>query len=255
MRALPVLPTIPSESRTVAPPAVLTLLRHGQSRWNRSLRFTGWEDIGLSARGRLEAADAGRALRGDVPPVDVCFTSMLGRTIDTAEIALAARGQPGVPIRPCWRLNERHYGALQGLTPWAAAMRYGPRRVLRCRRRARERPPSLSESDPRSPHRDARYAGIDRHLLPHAESLRDVAMRVLPCWREHIVPELADGRHVLVVSHRNLLQVLLWLLEEEPPFLGFGRGRPRILRFDRDDARLRPTTPLTEARPRAEGRP
>lgn len=220
------------------PMAVLTLLRHGQSRANRALRFTGWEDAALSARGRLEAAQAGRRLHAAGRPVDVCFTSMLGRAIHTAEIALAERGQGGLPIRPCWRLNERHYGSLQGLTPWKAAYRHGPLRVLRCRYRARARPPLLPESDPRSPLRDPRYASIDPQRLPRAESLVDVAARLRPCWRERIAPELARGRHVLVVSHRHLLGVLLEYLGEHAPRRGFAFAEPRIVRFAPGDARL-----------------
>lgn len=219
-------------------PGLLTLLRHGQSRANRALRFTGWDDAGLSAQGRQEAARAGRLLGAGERPVDVCFTSMLGRAMHTAEIALAEASQAPPSIRPCWRLNERHYGSLQGLTPWTAAWHYGPLRVLRCRYLAGERPPLLAECDARSPRRDPRYAAVDPSLLPRTESLLDVATRIRPCWHERIAPELARGRHVLVVSHRHLLRVLLELLGEPVPRRGFACAEPRMVRFAPGDARL-----------------
>jgi 2,3-bisphosphoglycerate-dependent phosphoglycerate mutase len=196
---------------------MLTLLRHGQSVWNRSGRFAGWADIDLSAAGRAEAARAGELLRRESRPVDCCFTSSLRRAIVTSEIALAAMDCGDVPIEHHWRLNERHYGALQGLRVWPAVRRYGPVAVLRCRRRFRVRPPSLDPADPRFPGHDPRYAELDEGDLPLGESVADAQARLLPYWRTRIAPELALGRHVLVVSHKHTLRALLRLLRSRAP--------------------------------------
>lgn len=223
----------------IAAVGTLTLLRHGQSEWNRDGRFTGWSDVGLSEAGVAEAGRAGRLLARGAPPVDCCFTSMLRRATSTSEIVLRECGRRHVPVEEHWRLNERHYGALQGMRVWPAVRRYGPVAVLRCRRGFHVRPPALRETDPRSAANDPRYASLAAADLPHGESVADTQARLLPYWRERIAPEVARGRHVLVVSHKNTLRALLKLLRRAtsrdiPPFV-IANGAPLVLTFEAHD--------------------
>ncbi|MFN2375717.1 MAG: 2,3-diphosphoglycerate-dependent phosphoglycerate mutase [Candidatus Binatia bacterium] len=223
----------------VAPPGVLTLLRHGESEWNHQGRFSGWADVGLSENGRAQAERAGRLLARNGLPIDLCLTSMLGRATATSQIVLQVLGRDNVSVEESWRLNERHYGALQGLRTWTAVRRYGPLAVLRCRRQFRRRPPLLAAGDPRCPGRDPRYACIAPAALPRGESLADTLDRVLPYWEKRIVPELACGRHVLVVSHKNTLRALLVLLRRMAPLQvpGFRitNGVPFVMAFEDGD--------------------
>jgi 2,3-bisphosphoglycerate-dependent phosphoglycerate mutase len=188
---------------------MLILLRHGESEWNRTTRFTGWADVDLSAAGEAEAERAGRVLRRHGYRFDCCFTSVLRRAVRSSEIVLRTMGLEHIPVERSWRLNERHYGGLQGLGLCRAVGRYGLLPVLRVRRQATYRPPALDPEDARFPGRDPRYARLPPEDLPRAESLEDTQARLAPFWRERIVPELARGRRVLVVSHKNTLRALL----------------------------------------------
>ncbi len=217
------------------------LLRHGESIWNRDKRFTGWTDVALSAEGVLQAERAGRVLQAIGCRFDVCFTSMLARATDTLRLTLQTMGLSDVPIRQSWRLNERHYGALQGLTLWQGVRRYGPRRVLGCQRRFAVPPPLLELADPRFPGLDPRYADLAPSQLPRGESVADTQRRVLPCWHEEIAPALRAGQCVLVVSHRNTLRALRKLLEgvadADTQKLKVPTGKPIVYELD---AALRP---------------
>jgi len=198
--------------------ATLTLLRHGQSEWNRDRRFAGWSDIDLSDVGVVEAERAGARLRRAACRFDCCFTSVLRRATRTSQIVLHTMGLESIPVERSWRLNERHYGALQGMGLWTAMRRHGPVRVLRCRQFDR-RPPQVDTDDPRFPGNDPHYAALSADQLPRGESLADVQARLLPYWEDRIAGQLRAGRHVLVVSHNNTLRLLIWHLEN--------RGRRR----------------------------
>lgn len=197
----------------VAEGALLVLLRHGESEWNRDRRFTGWTDVGLSQEGRAEAQRAGERLHTRGYVFDLCFTSVLQRATQTSEIVLAAMGQPNVRIEQSWRLNERHYGALQGLDLWRAVRTHGLLPVLRCQYQFGARPPALLPADERFPGHDPRYQSLRAEELPSGESHADTLARVQPYWRERIMPEAARGRRVLIVSHKNTLRALLQLLD------------------------------------------
>ena len=191
----------------------LVFLRHGQSTWNAENRFTGWEDVGLSARGEREAAAAGGLLAG-VPDLDlrILHTSMLSRAIRTAELALQAAGRSWLPVRRHWRLNERHYGDLQGLNKKGTADRFGIDQVKVWRRSYDTPPPPLPEGDPRRPVGDPRYRDVPPEVLPATECLADVVRRALPYWYDAIVPDLhalgGRGGAVLVVAHGNSIRAL-----------------------------------------------
>lgn len=191
----------------------LVLLRHGESEWNRDRRFTGWTDVDLSAAGMAEAARAGERLRREGLAFDCCFTSVLRRAAHTAEIVLQTMQLEHISVEQTWRLNERHYGALQGMGPWRAMYRYGPLSVLRCQYQFAARPPALAPGDPRFPGCDPRYAAVRADDLPRAESHADTLARLRPYWVERIAPELARGRRILVVSHKNTLRALARLIE------------------------------------------
>ncbi|MGH7787319.1 MAG: 2,3-bisphosphoglycerate-dependent phosphoglycerate mutase [Candidatus Binatia bacterium] len=199
--------------RRVANGGVLVLLRHGESEWNRERRFTGWTDVDLSPSGEAEAARAGARLLHDGFTFDRCFTSVLCRATRTAQIVLGVLGLEQIPVEQSWRLNERHYGALQGLATWPAMRRHGVRTVLGVRYRFAARPPALAAGDPRSPGRDPRYADVPPDDLPRGESHADTLARLTPYWNERIAPEIARGGRILVVSHKNTLRALAMLLE------------------------------------------
>jgi 2,3-bisphosphoglycerate-dependent phosphoglycerate mutase len=223
--------------------ATLALLRHGQSEWNLANRFTGWVDVDLSPQGEAEARAAGRLLRdaGIVP--DVVHTSLQKRAIRTAEIALAEMGCSDVVVQQSWRLNERHYGGLQGLDKAETARRHGDDQVKIWRRSYATRPPDLSDEEWAAQRADPAYADVPDAAIPRAESLADVVARMLPYWIESIVPALHAGNVVLVVAHGNSLRALVMhldrLSEEEVLELNIPTGIPLVYDLDAD---LQPVT-------------
>jgi len=214
----------------------LVLLRHGESTWNRDDRFTGWTDIPLSEKGRDEAAAAGRILKAGGYTFDLAFTSVLQRAIETLEIVLRELGQTGIPVKRSWRLNERHYGALQGLNKTETAERYGREQVRQWRRSYATRPPALAEDDDRHPRLDPRYAEIPDDELPSTESLRDTVRRFLPCWHRDIAPAIAEGRRIIISAHGNSLRALVKYLDnlsaEEILELEIPTGLPLVYELD-----------------------
>lgn len=192
----------------------LVLLRHGQSVYNLEKRFTGWTDIGLSPKGKEEAARAGRLLCREGFSFDIAFSSLLKRAIKTLWIVSGEMNLEWVPVCKTWELNERHYGAIQGRTRDEVAAEVGEEQVRLWRRGYRDLPPPLDLEDPRHPRFDLRYRGLARESLPSSESLKDVSDRVVPFWEKRIAPEIRSGRRVLVVSHGNALRALVKHLDE-----------------------------------------
>jgi 2,3-bisphosphoglycerate-dependent phosphoglycerate mutase len=218
------------------------LVRHGQSIWNLENLFTGWTDVDLSEQGIGEARQAGREIKaaGFVP--DIVFTSLLKRAIRTKWLLLDEMDLVWLPVERTWRLNERHYGALQGLDKAQTVAQHGEAQVKIWRRSYDIPPPPLDWSDPRHPHFDRRYAGVDPQLLPATESLKDTLARVLPYWHERIAPELRAGRNVLIVAHGNSLRALVKMLDDMSDAaiveLNIPTGVPLLYELD---AALRPT--------------
>jgi 2,3-bisphosphoglycerate-dependent phosphoglycerate mutase len=194
-------------------PGKLILVRHGQSIWNVENLFTGWYDVDLSDQGRLEAIEAGRELQREKLEPHIAFTSVLKRAIRTLWLIMDTTDRMWIPVERSWRLNERHYGALQGLNKAQTVEKHGEAQVKIWRRSYDIPPPALAADDPRHPRFDPRYAGVDAALLPAAESLKDTLARVLPFWESRIVPELRGGRNVLIVAHGNSLRALVKMLD------------------------------------------
>jgi 2,3-bisphosphoglycerate-dependent phosphoglycerate mutase len=192
----------------------LILVRHGQSIWNLENLFTGWTDVDLSDQGLEEAARAGRQLLEEKLVVDVAFTSVLKRAIRTLWIMLDQMDRMWLPVERSWRLNERHYGALQGLDKAQTVERHGEAQVKVWRRSYDIPPPPLAVDDERHPRFDPRYAGVPAADLPAAESLKDTLARVLPYWQSRIAPELRRGRNVLVAAHGNSLRAMVKMLDD-----------------------------------------
>ncbi|HXU42140.1 MAG TPA: 2,3-diphosphoglycerate-dependent phosphoglycerate mutase [Burkholderiales bacterium] len=188
------------------PPLRLVLLRHGESDWNRENRFTGWTDVDLSAKGIEEARAAGRGLAAAGLRFDLAFTSVLKRAIRTLWIALEELDQMWLPVEKSWRLNERHYGALQGLDKAEMAAKFGEKQVLVWRRSYDTPPPSLENNDSRYEGGEARYAGV---AVPRSECLKDTVARVIPYWNSAIAPAVSAGRRVLIAAHGNSLRALV----------------------------------------------
>lgn len=197
--------------------AKLVLIRHGESLWNRENRFTGWQDVDLSDQGRAEALKGGRAIRDKGMTFDVVFTSVLKRAIKTMNIVLEETDQMWLPVHKDWRLNERHYGALQGLDKAETAARHGEDQVKIWRRSYDTPPPPMETKDPRHPSHDVRYKNVDPKLLPACESLKDTVKRFLPLWENTIAPEIKAGMKVLIVAHGNSLRALMQHLEKMSP--------------------------------------
>jgi len=191
----------------------LVLLRHGQSTWNMENRFTGWTDVDLSDQGIREAHEAGRLLKAEGYTFDVAFTSVLKRAIRTLWIVQDQLDLMWIPVHLSWRLNERHYGALQGLDKQATADKYGREQVHIWRRSYDTPPPALSESDPRHPKHDPRYSHMKEEELPRTESLKETLNRVLPYWHDTIVPCLGQRKRVIVSAHGNSLRALVKYLD------------------------------------------
>lgn len=195
----------------------MVIVRHGESEWNRSNRFTGWTDIDLSPTGLAEAHRAGAALQRQGWSFDLACTSMLKRAVRTLWAILDEMDLMWIPVRHSWRLNERHYGALQGLNKREVSERMGAENVRRIRRSYDLRPPALSPDDPRYPGRDPRYGDLTPEELPCAESLADTVARLLPYWQEEIAPAIRSGRKVIIVAHGNSLRGLEEYLDDLTP--------------------------------------
>ena len=214
----------------------LVLVRHGQSVWNVANLFTGWTDVDLSDQGREEAAQAGRELLKTGIRFDYCYTSVLKRAIRTLHIALDEMDRLWLPVEKTWRLNERHYGALQGLDKAQTVERHGDAQVKIWRRSYDIPPPPLEESDERHPKHDPRYAGLDPALLPGTESLKDTLARVLPLWTDSIAPRLKAGQNVLVAAHGNSLRAMVKMLdnvsEKDITELNIPTGVPLLYELD-----------------------
>jgi len=219
----------------------LILVRHGQSLWNLENLFTGWTDVDLTEQGRSEAAQAGRELLKERLEVGVAFTSVLKRAIRTLWIMLDEMDRMWVPVERSWRLNERHYGALQGLNKAQTVAQHGEAQVKIWRRSYDIPPPPLPGEDPRHPRFDPRYAAVAAHDLPATESLKDTLGRVLPYWHSRVAPELRTGHNVLVVAHGNSLRAMVKMLddmsESEIVELNIPTGVPLLYELD---AQLRP---------------
>lgn len=221
----------------------LIMLRHGQSTWNQENLFTGWTDVGLTPQGEDEAKAAGRLLMDEGMRPDILHTSVLVRAIRTAEIALEEMGLQYLPVRRSWRLNERHYGSLQGLDKKETAERHGSDQVLLWRRSYDIPPPALDREDDRHPAHDPRYAALAPDLLPATECLADVVIRMLPYWHDVIVPDLRAGMTPLIVAHGNSMRALVKHLDgisdEEIVELNIPTGIPLVYELDGE---LRPVS-------------
>jgi len=215
----------------------LVLLRHGESTWNQENRFTGWTDVDLTERGVREAVEAGRTLKHDGFGFDVAYTSVLKRAIRTLWLVLDEMDLMWIPVHRSWRLNERHYGALQGLNKAETAQLHGLEQTQVWRRSYDIRPPALPADDPRHPGHDARYAGLTPQDLPTTECLADTIRRFLPFWKETIAPDVRAGRRVLIVAHGNSLRALVKHLDgvsdAEIVGLNIPTGVPLV--YDLDD--------------------
>ena len=187
----------------------LVLLRHGESQWNLENRFTGWTDVDLTAKGELEAKTAGKVLKENQFEFDLVYTSVLQRAIKTMEICLSEMGIDNIPIEYSWRLNERHYGALQGLNKSETAEKFGDEQVLQWRRSYDIPPPPLQKSDSRWLGNDSNYVSMDRDNIPLSECLKDTVNRFLPYWNNTIEPSIQNGKKVMIVAHGNSLRSLV----------------------------------------------
>ncbi|MFU8896424.1 MAG: 2,3-diphosphoglycerate-dependent phosphoglycerate mutase [Gammaproteobacteria bacterium] len=216
----------------------LILLRHGQSEWNLKNLFTGWVDVDLTEQGRAEGAESARLLAAEGLDFDLAFTSTLKRAIRTLWIVMDGMDRMWVPVTRAWQLNERHYGALQGLDKTETLQRHGEEQLLTWRRSYDVPPPPLADDDPRHPRFEPRYAAIDPAQLPATESLKDTLARVRPYWEEQIAPQIRAGRKVLIVAHGNSLRALVKMLdglsEEEIVKVNIPTGIPLVYELDDD---------------------
>ena len=221
----------------------LVLLRHGESVWNKENLFTGWTDVGLSEKGLQEAIEGGRQLQKDGFVFDVAYTSVLKRAIKTLWLALEQMDQMYIPIHNTWRLNERHYGALQGLNKAQTAEKYGEAQVKIWRRSYDIQPPALTQDDDRFPGTDPRYAGLTPAELPLSECLKDTVARTLPYWHEVIAPVVRSGKRVIIAAHGNSLRGLVKYLDNvsEADIVGSNipTGIPLVYELDADLKPLR----------------
>jgi 2,3-bisphosphoglycerate-dependent phosphoglycerate mutase len=216
----------------------MILLRHGESVWNKENRFTGWTDVDLSSKGIEEVKKAAELLKNDGITFDVAFTSVLKRGIRTLWIVLDEMDLMWIPVYRSWRLNERHYGALQGLNKAEVAAKYGEEQVLKWRRGYDVRPPALERSDPRYPGNDPKYRDLDQRDIPFTESLKDTVIRFVPYWHEVISPILKTGKKVLIAAHGNSLRALVKHLDgisdEEITKLNIPTGIPLLYNLDKN---------------------
>jgi len=214
----------------------LVLLRHGESTWNKENRFTGWTDVDLSEKGLEEAKDAGLILKAEGYVFDIAFTSVLKRAIRTLWIVMDEMDLMWIPVIRDWRLNERHYGALQGLNKSEMAEKFGEEQVQIWRRSYDIRPPALEESDSRNPANDPRYGELRQEEIPLSECLKDTVSRFLPCWHEVIAPAVRSGKKVIIAAHGNSLRALVKYLDGIPedviPGLNIPTGMPLVYELD-----------------------
>ena len=216
----------------------LVMIRHGQSQWNLENRFTGWTDVKLSEKGIEEAKAAGRLLKERGYTFDMAYVSVLSRAIQTLHLVLEEMDLLYIPEIKDYRLNERHYGALQGLNKAETAAKYGDEQVHIWRRSYDIAPPALAEDDPRMPQNDPRYASLPKELCPATESLKDTVQRVVPYWEEVIKPQMLAGKRILIAAHGNTLRGLIkhfdGLTDEEITKVELPTGAPLVYRFDDD---------------------
>lgn len=216
----------------------LILVRHGESQWNSENRFTGWTDIDLSDKGRIEAKLAGQLLKKRGFVFDCAYTSVLKRAIHTLWIVLDELDQAWLPVEKSWRLNERHYGALQGLNKTETAEKYGEEQVRQWRRSFAVTPPCITYNDERFPGHDIRYASLGTDELPTAESLALTVDRLFPYWKQSILPRIKSGKRVIIVAHGNSIRAMRKFLddlsEEEIIALNIPTGIPLLYNFDND---------------------
>jgi len=216
----------------------VVLLRHGESQWNKENRFTGWTDVDLTDKGRSEASSAGKLMKDEGFAFDLAYTSVLKRAIRTLWRALDEMDLMWIPVIRNWRLNERHYGALQGLNKADTAAKYGDDQVLIWRRSYDTPPPALEESDDRYPGKDPRYADLTKEELPLTECLKDTVARFVPYWENTIAPSIKSGKKVLITAHGNSLRALVKYLDnvsdEEIVGLNIPTGVPLVYELDDD---------------------
>ncbi len=214
----------------------LVLIRHGESVWNKSNQFTGWTDVDLSEKGVEEATNAGKLLKEEGYEFDIAYTSVLKRAIRTLYFTLYWTDQLWLPVKKSWRLNERHYGALQGLNKAETAKKEGEEQVKIWRRSYDVQPPALSEDDERYPGNERKYADLSKDLLPNTECLKDTVERFLPLWHEEIAPTIKSGKRVVIAAHGNSLRALVKYLdnvsEEEIVSLNIPTGIPLVYELD-----------------------
>lgn len=216
----------------------IVFMRHGESTWNLENRFTGWTDVDLTEKGVNEARSAGRVLREAGFKFDVAYTSVLKRAIRTLWLALDEMDQMYLPIKNDWRLNERHYGALQGLDKAETAAKFGDEQVLVWRRSYDTPPPALEASDDRVSFNDPRYAGLDQSQIPLTECLKDTVARVMPAWNEEIAPAIRAGKNILISAHGNSLRAIIKMLDNisDTDIVGLNipNGQPLVYELDAD---------------------
>lgn len=214
----------------------LVLIRHGESEWNKLNLFTGWTDVGISEKGIIEANEAGFLLKENNFDFDVCYCSYLKRAINTLNIVLERMDRQWLPVIKTWKLNERHYGALQGLNKAETAEKYGEEQVKLWRRSFDVPPPALDKDDKRCPHNQAPYRNVDKSELPYNESLKDTIERVIPYYEEVIKKDMLDGKRVLITAHGNSLRALVKYLDnltdEEIISVNIPTGIPLVYEFD-----------------------
>ena len=214
----------------------VVLLRHGESKWNKENRFTGWKDVGLSEKGVQEAHEAGKTLKAEGYTFDMAFTSVLKRAIKTLWITLEELDLMWIPVTRSWRLNERHYGALQGLNKAETAEKYGDEQVLIWRRSYDTPPPALTKDDERWPGHDPRYKDLSENEIPLTECLKDTVARFMPYWNDTIAPEIKKGKKVIIAAHGNSLRALVKYLDnisdEEITKLNIPTGIPLVYELD-----------------------
>jgi len=216
----------------------IVLLRHGESTWNQENRFTGWTDVGLTDKGMTEARAAGALLRGEGYAFDLAFTSVLKRAIKTLWVVLEEMDRMWIPVVHSWRLNERHYGALQGLNKAETAAKFGDAQVKIWRRAYATAPPPLEDGDPRLETDDPRYANLEPGAFPRTECLKDTVIRFLPYWHATIAPAVRSGKHVVIVAHGNSLRALVKYLDDVSDSdiveLNIPTGQPLVYELDND---------------------